>query len=203
MRADAIARALGGRRCGSGWVARCPAGGGMIDCEVKFLFGPYGSSEMGARALCFRAEGGVEITKGGEVGLAPAKRRLLGGEALDRDSHSRHVLKLSAHHQRHAHAAIGENFKRLVGGEPRHRLAHWHDRNPERLRDATQREFLARHKCAAHEQVAQFGIDVLTERDPLDAADARDRIWPFRALPRHWTRSSCWGSLTVITSQSK
>src|SRR5829696_3393046 len=25
MRADAMARALGGRRCGSGWVARCPA----------------------------------------------------------------------------------------------------------------------------------------------------------------------------------
>src|SRR3954453_13962774 len=25
MRADAIANALGGRRCGSGWVARCPA----------------------------------------------------------------------------------------------------------------------------------------------------------------------------------
>jgi hypothetical protein len=72
--------------------------------------------------------------------------------------------KVRGAHQRHGDRLLRLYLQRALGGEARHRLAHRHDRNAERLGHRAQRQLVPRREAAADEPVGKVAIDAIGQR---------------------------------------
>jgi len=84
--------------------------------------------------------------------------------ALDGDAHLGEIAKLLSRHQRHAHSAVRRHLQRLVGDQPRHRLAYRHDGDAEHIGGRPQRQLFARREPAGNQEIGQFRVGTLAQR---------------------------------------
>ena len=136
----------------------------LVDREMKGLVEFDRARQIGRRRLALRPHRLFRARDRTQVAVVAMQRRLRRRMALDGDAHLGQVAKLRRRHQRHAHRAVRRHLQRLVGDQPRHRLAHRHDGDAEHVGRRAQRQFFARRQPAGNQQIGQLRVGALTQR---------------------------------------